>query len=126
VHRFSRCRIKTAEGDIIHRAARGGGNPAGDYLAERLIRTSTFLWLVLLSVAACAPRAGVTVAPDPAVEAKLAEADALLAKACYRPLKRAWRTYAELYAQPALRKRVAVPFLKRPSFSRPGSGTWAS
>ena len=70
------------------------------------------LWLLLFSLAACSPRAGVTSAPDSALEAKLADAGASLDKGCYLSLKRAWRTYAELYAQPALRKRVAVPFLK--------------
>ena len=70
------------------------------------------LWLLLVSLVACAPRAGVTTIPDPAVEAKIAEAGVLLGKSCYLPLQRAWRTYAELYALPAFRKRVAVPFLK--------------
>jgi len=72
------------------------------------------LWLLLFPflMAACSPRAGVTTASDPALEAKLADAGAALDKGCYLSLKRAWRTYAELYAQPALRRRVAVPFLK--------------
>ena len=70
------------------------------------------LWLLLFSVVACSPRTVVTVAPDPALEVRVAEAGASLGKGCYLSLKRAWRSYAELYAQPALRKRVAVPFLK--------------
>jgi tetratricopeptide (TPR) repeat protein len=70
------------------------------------------LWLLLFSLAACAPKTAVTVPPDPALEAKLAEAVAALNKGCYLSLKRAWQAYADLYARPSLRRRVAVPFLK--------------
>jgi hypothetical protein len=71
-----------------------------------------FLWPLMFSLAACAPRAPVAATPDPVLEARLVEAGALLEKGCYLPLRRAWRTYSDLYAQPALRKRVVVPFLK--------------
>jgi tetratricopeptide (TPR) repeat protein len=65
---------------------------------------------MLLSLA-CAPAARVETGPPPEIQIKLAAAQAQVARGCYVGFKNALRLYQELYAQSALRSRVASPYL---------------
>ena len=74
------------------------------------IAASTLAAGMLLSLA-CAPAARVETGPPPELQVKLDAAIAQVARGCYVGFKNALRLYHELYAQPALRSRVASPYL---------------
>jgi len=62
---------------------------------------------------ACAGKGKVATAPpESAVQARLAEADGFYRRGCYIALKKAFGIYQKLYAEPSLRERAALPFLK--------------
>jgi len=66
---------------------------------------------IVLGVA-CAPAVRVDSAPPPEIQLKIADASAQAARGCYIGFKNALRAYQELYAQPALRPRIASPYLR--------------
>ena len=66
----------------------------------------------IILAAACAPAGRVETGPPPEIQLKIADASAQAARGCYIGFKNALRTYQELYAQPALRSRIASPYLR--------------
>jgi tetratricopeptide (TPR) repeat protein len=71
--------------------------------------------LGLIFLSRCAPNAEMRVAPPaaaPELENKAAEAETLFKKGCYIGFKRAIEIYRELSAQPAIKKKILVPYLK--------------
>ncbi len=68
------------------------------------------IFIVALSWA-CAPAPPVATGSAPEISLKLDAAQAQVARGCYVGFKNALRLYQELYAQPALRSRVASPYL---------------
>jgi tetratricopeptide (TPR) repeat protein len=82
----------------------------------RRSKTKTLALIALaLGLAGCAPavREYVLTGPQASeLEKKIEEADALIRKGCYIGFKRAVSIYEELFAQPALRDKIALPYLR--------------
>ena len=69
----------------------------------------------IISLSSCAPKAKVHVvppAPTPRLENRAAEAESFFKKGCYVGFKKAIEIYQELYAQPAIKIRILVPYIK--------------
>ena len=66
----------------------------------------------IVAAAACAPVARVESAPSPDIQMKIADAAVQAARGCYVGFKNALGAYQELYARPALRPRIASPYLR--------------
>ena len=74
-----------------------------------------FATLGLISLCCCVPQAKMqktSVGPTPDLEKKAAAADAFFRKGCYVGFKKAIAIYEELYAQPAIKIRILVPYIK--------------
>lgn len=69
----------------------------------------------LVFLSRCAPKANVEAPPPPPppeLAGKAAEAEALFKKGCYVGFKRAIDIYHELYAQPSMRGKILLPYVK--------------
>jgi tetratricopeptide (TPR) repeat protein len=80
-----------------------------------MMKPAIVLSFVFLALAACAPavkdKAGASAA-EAETDRIIAEAEGLFKQGAYVPLKEACRLYGELYARPALRKRIALPYFE--------------
>ena len=74
-----------------------------------------FAVLGLMLLSCCAPKAKVQAAPPipaPELENRAADAERFLKKGCYVGFKKAVEIYQELYAQPSIRGKITVSFIK--------------
>jgi len=69
----------------------------------------------LLFLSRCAPKANVQAPPPPPtpeLSSRASEAEALFKKGCYVGFKKAIDIYHELYAQPSIRGKILLPYVK--------------
>jgi tetratricopeptide (TPR) repeat protein len=79
----------------------------------RLNAAATAVLAGTISFISCAPAAKVEIGPPPAeLESQAADAEAQVRRGCFVGFTRAIRIYEDLYARPAMRKKITVPYLK--------------